>query len=245
MAARAKLKNTARIPNRRDKVTKMEASGNLHDAPTPFRGDFGERLRWLLDLFESRTQSGEVAGVTPEHLPAYIAGRAKPRFASIARLAAAKNVSLDWLATGAGSCWISEPEPVGYVGIVLQPEADARFDDAEATAEILFARSWLKAATDAAPDELRFMVHRGKSNEPVIRDGDLLLVDIRVKRIAEDGLYVFPRDGKYLARFVEHLFDNRIALKPRHPDFGTQTLTKEEAEKLPLLGRVLWRGGVP
>ena len=226
----------------------INAAG-LEDGATPFRGDFAERLRWLLDLFDNRKEAGKVAGVSAEYLPSYlkasIKDRAHPKFASIARLAVAKNVSLDWLATGAGSRWISEPEPEGYVGIALQPEADARFDDAEAPADILFARSWLKAATDAAPDELRFVVHRGKSNEPVIRDGDLLLVDIRVKRIAEDGLYVFPRDGKYLARFVEHLFDNQIAVKPRHPDFGTQTLTKEEAEKLPLLGRVLWRGGVP
>jgi hypothetical protein len=232
------------VAGKKPKGKSSKISG-LEDGATPFRGDFGERLRWLLDQFETRKEAGKVARITAEYLPSYIKAKANPRFASIARLAAAKNVSLDWLASGTGSRWTGEADADGYVGIALQPEADARFDEAETPAEILFARGWLKATTAAAPDELRLVVHRGKSNEPVIRDGDLLLVDIRVKRIAEDGLYVFPRDGKYLARVVEHLFDNRIALKPRHPDFGTQTLTKEEAERLPLLGRVLWRGGVP
>ena len=40
------------------------------------------------------------------------------------------------------------------------------------------------------------------------------------------------------------MFDDRVALKPRNPDYGVQMLGKDEAEKLPLLGRVLWRGGV-
>ena len=154
---------------------KSSKASGLEDGATPFRGDFGERLRWLLDQFETRKEAGKVAHITAEYLPSYIKAKANPRFASIARLAAAKNVSLDWLASGTGSRWTGEADADGYVGIALQPEADARFDDAEATAEILFARGWLKATTAAAPDELRLVVHRGKSNEPVIRDGDLLL----------------------------------------------------------------------
>ena len=229
---------------RKPKEKSSKAAG-VEDGAPPFRGDFGERLRWLLDQFETRKEAGKIARITAEYLPSYIKAKANPRFASIARLAAAKNVSLDWLATGNGSQWTSEPEPEGYVAVELQREAGARFGVDEAPAQIMFARPWLKTLTGAAPEELRLVVHRGKSNEPVIRDGDLLLVDIRVKRIAEDGLYVFPRGEQYLARFVEHLFDDTIAVKPKHPDFGTQTLSKEEAAKLPVLGRVLWRGGMP
>ncbi|HEY0301604.1 MAG TPA: S24 family peptidase [Rhizomicrobium sp.] len=223
----------------KEKATK---SNIVEDGPAAFRGDFGERLRWLLDQFETRVEAGEIAGVTPEHMPAYIAGRAEPRFAAIARLAAAKNVSLDWLATGDGARLTVETEPDGYVAIALQPEGGARFG-ADDEGAILFSRSWLRAATAAAPEALRLVVNRGNANEPVIRDGDLLLVDTTVKQIADDGLYVFPRDGKYLARFVETYVDGRVALKARNPEYGMQPLSGDDAAKLPLLGRVLWRGG--
>lgn len=227
--------------------TKGKGSGStiVQDGSPPFRGDFGERLRWLLDLYETRVEAGEVAGVTPEHLPAYIAGRAKPRFDAIARLAQAKGVSLDWLATGEGARWTSEAEPDGFVTVAVQAEAAARFDAMAEPQAILFSRNWLKALTAAAPDELRLVVHRGDSNEPVIRDGDLMLVDITARKIGEDGLYVFPRDGKHLARFVEKFVDGRVALKARNPQYDTQPLSELDAAKLPLLGRVLWRGGAP
>jgi phage repressor protein C with HTH and peptisase S24 domain len=137
----------------------------------------------------------------------------------------------------------AEAEPDGYVAVAVQAEADARYDADDAAEPMLFARAWLRALSTAPDEALRLVVHRGNSNEPVIRDGDLLLVDTTVKRIADDGLYVFPRDGKYLARFVERLFGGRVALKARNPDYGAQPLSQEEAERLPLLGRVLWRGG--
>ncbi|MEJ0041115.1 MAG: S24 family peptidase [Rhizomicrobium sp.] len=124
----------------------------------------------------------------------------------------------------------------------MQPEAATRFDDG-GEGPMLFSRRWLRAMTAAAPEALRLVVHRGNANEPIIRDGDLLLVDTTVKQIAEDGLYVFPRDGKYLARFVEKFVDGRVALKARNPEYGIQPLSGDEAAKLPLLGRVLWRGG--
>lgn len=245
MAGRKGHKGSVQNSGGGSKAEAAQASGGLEDGSAPFRGDFGERLRWLLDLYETRVEAGEVAGVTPEHLPAYIAGRAKPRFEAIARLAAAKDVSLDWLATGEGARWRREAEPDGYVAITVQTEAATRFDAVAEAPAMLFSRSWLKARTAAAIDDLRLVVHRGNSNEPVIRDGELLLVDTTAKQIGEEGLYVFPRGGGYLARFVEKFLGGRVVLKARNPQYDTQPLSEDDAAKLPLLGRVLWRGGAP
>ncbi len=70
-------------------------AGVLAEGPAVFRTELGERIRWLLNLFGSRTLAAEIAGVTPEHLASYIAGRAKPPFELVARLAPVSYTHLD------------------------------------------------------------------------------------------------------------------------------------------------------
>lgn len=216
---------------------------NVGEGPVAFRLAFGERVRSVLDEFATRSDAARIADVTPEHLASYIAGRAKPPFELMARLAAARHISLDWLATGLGQRSTLDDEPDGFVAVALQPEADATFGQPAPEAPYLFSRSWLGTTIGVPAERLRIVIHRGNANEPAIRDGDALIVDTTVMGIAEDGLYVFPRDGRFLARFVETFLDGRVALKARNPDYGVQVLSPEDAGKLLLLGRVRWRGG--
>ncbi len=215
------------------------APTNVGEAPATFRVELGERIRWLLDQFPNRVEAAEIAGVTPEHLASYIAGRAKPPFELVARLAAARNVSLDWLASGEGPRQAGDEEPEGFVAIPIQRDADADPDGEEDT--VLFSAGFLRGL--GTIDKLRIVVQRGAANEPVIRDGDLLLVDTANDRITRDGLYVSLRDGRNFVRFVETAPNGTVTLKSRNPDYGTQTLTPEEAARLQIFGRVRWRSG--
>ncbi len=212
---------------------------NVGEAPATFRVELGERIRWLLDQFPNRVEAAEIAGVTPEHLASYIAGRAKPPFELVARLAAARNVSLDWLASGEGPRQAGDDEPEGFVAIPIQRDADADPDGEEDT--VLFSAGFLRGL--GTIDKLRIVVQRGAANAPVIRDGDLLLVDTANDRITRDGLYVSLRDGRNFVRFVETAPNGTVTLKSRNPDYGTQTLTPEEAARLQIFGRVRWRSG--
>ncbi len=214
----------------------------MREAPAPFRLEFGERIRWLLDQFDTRAVAAQIAAVSPEHLPSYIAGRTKPPFELVVRLAAARNVSLDWLATGEGERFVDGKAPDDFIAVPVQPDSDSRFDAADAPA-LLFSRAWLRTAIGAEDDKLRIVIQRGNANEPALRDGDALLVDTGVSRIADDALYVFVRDGRHLARFVETFVDGSVALKSRNPDYGVQTLSREEAGRLSVFGRVRWRAG--
>ena len=138
-------------------------------------------------------------------------------------------------------------EGVAFIAVRdSEPQADGgRFDAvSEETAPVAFSRSWLRGALDAAAEDLRAIIHRGPANEPVLRDGDLMLVDARVHKIGVDGFYVFERDGRLQTKLVETFLDGRVALKSRNPEFGPQILTAEEADRLALLGRVRWRGGM-
>jgi hypothetical protein len=55
-----------------------------------------------LDLFDSRNNAALVSGKSVDMLIAYAKGRSRPPFDVMAKLALAKGVSLEWLATGEG-----------------------------------------------------------------------------------------------------------------------------------------------
>ncbi len=223
-------------------------TGFLSEGPVVFRMELGERIRWLLDQFETRAVAAEVAGVTPEHLASYIAGRAKPPFELIARLARAKGVSLDWLASGEGER-VPGSELEGFAVIAQSPKDSssgpgsyARDDDCRE--DIAFSRAWLSHVIRVPEERLRIVFNRGDANAPDIRDGDAMLVDTGAKTISDDAFYIFDRGGFLLTKLVEMYVDGRIALKTRNPDFGTQMLSREEAATVNVFGRVAWRGGV-
>lgn len=226
---------------------KQRSRDFLREEQASFRITLGERVRWLLDLFESRAEAAQIAGVTPEHLASYIAGRAKPPFELMGRLAQAKGASLDWIATGAGARLLADTEPEGYGFIALrdsEPMRDqARYGAPEPLAPLAFSLAWLSVAFDAAPGDLRAVLHRGTANEPVIRDGDLMLVDVRVRAIADDAFYVFERDERLQTKLVETYLDGRVALKAANPQVGPQILSRDDAARLSLFGQVRWRGG--
>lgn len=214
---------------------------NVGEAPANFRVELGERIRWLLDQFDSRVQAAEVAGVTPEHLASYIAGRAKPPFELVARLAAAKDVSLDWIANGEGVRTTADAATPGTVAVPFVP--DSEMPPGRLRDTVVFETAFLATLGIADAGRLRVVMQHGPANEPVIRDGDLLLVDTACDRIARDGIYVILRDGRHFVRFVETAPSGTVSLKSRNPDYGSQTLAPGEAAVLAILGRVLWRSG--
>lgn len=77
--------------------------------------ELGTRIARVADLLGSRKKAAEVAQVSTDQLARYINNTSQPGLAPMARLCVAANVSLDWLATGAGT----EPNhardhPAGY-----------------------------------------------------------------------------------------------------------------------------------
>ena len=127
-------------------------------------------------------EAAEIAGVTPEHLASYIAGRAKPPFELVARLAQAREISLDWLASGEGERSLADMGPEGFALIPVFDADASSGHGAYALGEEVrqfaaFSREWMAAAVRAPEDKLVVVFNRGALNEPEIKDGDAMLVD--------------------------------------------------------------------
>lgn len=69
--------------------------------------ELGRRITAVLDTFDSRKNAAIAAGVHVDSLHRYQRGK-QPTFEAMAKLCAAKGVSLDWLATGTGPMYVAE-----------------------------------------------------------------------------------------------------------------------------------------
>lgn len=70
-------------------------------------------------LYRTKKEAADTADISPDQLARYIKGQSAASFGVLARIAAAKGVSLDWLATGEGAMRPSEdgPKPAPAGGI--------------------------------------------------------------------------------------------------------------------------------
>lgn len=80
--------------------TDLERSSQV---PAP---ELERRISAVIGLFKSRTEAASVCGMSTDQLSRYEKG-GTPSFPPLARLAIAKGVSLEWLATGEGGMLLS------------------------------------------------------------------------------------------------------------------------------------------
>lgn len=89
-------------PRRSEAAPPAVASGKATAGTLQFATDLPGRIRCLADLFDNREEAAVIAGRSRDAIQNWITGKSEPGFEAIARLALAKSVSLEWLATGLG-----------------------------------------------------------------------------------------------------------------------------------------------
>lgn len=89
------------------------------------RLELGIRMGQLLALFPSRAEAGKVAGKSVDQLKLYEKGQTAAPFEVLARLAADRGVSLDWLASGTGAMYGGSAASGGLDRLLLQNCAQA------------------------------------------------------------------------------------------------------------------------
>jgi phage repressor protein C with HTH and peptisase S24 domain len=113
----------------------------------------------------------------------------------------------------------------------------------EALGRFAFRRSWLDRH-GLNSENARLMTARGKSMADKINDGDILLVDTRVKTLKEDGIYVIERDGLDYVKLLQRDFQSGgVHIISYNSDYPPQFVARDQEDSLRISGRVLWHGG--
>lgn len=112
------------------------------------------------------------------------------------------------------------------------PESETAFD------AFRFSRRWL-AEQGLGDAQLSAITVEGDSMEPLLRDGDEILID-RTPRPFRDGVHVVRLGDTLMVKRVAQAGAGRFALLSQNLAYPPVDVSAEEVE---VIGRVVWKGG--
>lgn len=205
------------------------------------------RLSELVALVGSASALAKRAGISHSGLSRYMSGGDPSRKVLVA-LAQAAGVSLDWLATGAGTRRPEPPPalPTSTLRLVpyLSEGASALNDVAPSERKDFTAQAfcfrWLsKHGLDST--QLSALEVRGDSMAPTLRAGNIVLIDTESKQIEDDRIYLIRDSDHLLIRRLQVEIGGQVralADNPLHREFFVAL------DAIKILGRVVWSGAL-
>jgi len=130
--------------------------------------------------------------------------------------------------------WVAVPrlDNGAAAGAGRVPDGEAAFDT------FRFSRRWLEEQ-GLARAELSAIRVEGDSMEPLLNDGDEILVD-RAPRAFRDGIHVVRLGDALMVKRVASAGSGRVALLSQNLAYPPVEVAVEEVE---IIGRVVWKGG--
>ena len=193
------------------------------------------------------------ADLPPSALSQYLPrdkGRvSKPSSETLARIARAADVRLEWLLFGSPpKRKVDEaPPPIDEASLIQVPRLELRAA-AGAGADVnleepiewlAFRAEWVRRRLRVPSSSLRLITAMGSSMRPLIEDGDLLMVTTAEPKYRDGAIHVVRRDNQLLVKRVRRERDGFLLIS-ENPASETQFVHTSEIE---IIGRVLWRAG--
>lgn len=204
------------------------------------------------------------AGISDSTLRSVLSGT-NPTVDTLVALARAGGRSIDWLATGKEAdvaATLDQLQRGGHMraltagqaldGFAMVPRYDVTasagygaFNDIENIVDYMaFREDWVRRTLRVDPSKLVLITAIGDSMEPVIRAGDLLLIDTAVERVIDDAIYVLVKRGELVVKRVQQFFNGAVAVKSDNSSYVEETLSATEADDMRVAGRVRWIGRI-
>lgn len=212
----------------------------------------GGRIRQIIaDSGLTRQQFCAAVGVAKSTLANYLSGSRAPDCQFLQRVVQRFGISPDWLLTGDAPVYRSGfARQMSYPGgevvhiPAIDPVLEAPFAGLdgllrEATESFAFSFNWL--ARLGAVDRMFMTAVAGDCMEPLLKGGDLLLVDSSRRDLRPGAIHVLAMAGGLVARRVDVAVDG-LSLQCENPSYPRLTVPSENVPGLHVLGRVIWAG---
>jgi phage repressor protein C with HTH and peptisase S24 domain len=243
---------------------------SVDPASGPIRGSgadksaFVERLKTILAHWPSADRLARAVGVAPSAFRKWLKGEAEPSRERLVALARAAGVGVAWLAEGEGPTPAFEPAsgnrrrsggpdaPVDldwsqFVLLPHKPEAAAAGSitppSPSGTEWMALRHDWVRSVCGIGPNDVLLETATGESMTPTIRDGNTLLVDTTDRTFRNFGIYVLEINGQRLVKRVQRKHDGSLVLISDNTAYQPDTVDKEAAGDVVVVGRVVWSGG--
>lgn len=212
--------------------------------------DFGGRLSVAIDRAGGATSMSKKAGVSSSVLRKWRAGQSEPSRVNLIKMAAAADVSIEWLVSGSGAISGSDRlEPAGMEDYAFVPLYDAQCsagagswnENSRVLTHLSFTRYSLRKQ-GLTPDHLSAIRIDGDSMEPVLNSGDTVLIDHTRTTIEGEGIYVLRFDGHLYAKRLQRNFDGVVIIS-ENKHYQPVTVPRDRLDELEVIGRAVWSAG--
>ncbi len=162
----------------------------------------------------------------------------------IVKLCRKYGLSPKWIETGVGNIFVNsdsgrEPAFKNIPKVAARLSAGTgSFECEDSVTEYLsFQANWL--ARKGSAENMVAMEVFGQSMEPVIKEGDTVLIDQSRKNIIAGAIYaVGVEDTILIKRLEKH--PNKLVLCSDNKDYEPIFLEREDADKVRIIGKVIW-----
>lgn len=149
-----------------------------------------------------------------------------------------------WIESGVGSVFLNSQSEMD-VDFKSIPKVSARLSagtgsfesDDNVTDYLSFQTQWL--SRKGCADKMVAMEVFGQSMEPVIKEGDTVLIDQSQTRIIAGAIYAVGVEDTILVKRLEK-HPNRLVLNSDNKDYDPIYLQADETETVRIIGKVIW-----
>ncbi|MCG8643289.1 MAG: helix-turn-helix domain-containing protein [Desulfobacterales bacterium] len=149
-----------------------------------------------------------------------------------------------WLETGTGSVFLDsrsdrdvEFQSIPKVAARLSAGTGSFECEDHITDYLSFQTKWL--AKKGSASQMVAMEVFGQSMEPVIKEGDTVLIDQSQKNILAGAIYAVGVEDTILVKRLEK-HPNKLVLCSDNKDYAPIYLEREETDTIRIIGKVIW-----
>lgn len=223
-----------------------QLSDNDHPIPAEGIGCFPLRLKSALGNESARVFSRR-CGLSEGAIRSYMSGDTYPTLDRLELIANALGKDMQWLAFGeekVGSIDVKGMDDYAFVPLYdAQCSAGdgAWNENCRVLTHISFTRYSLRKQ-GLTPDHLSAIRIDGDSMEPVLHNGDTVLIDHTRTTIEGEGIYILRLDGHLYAKRLQRNFDG-VSVISANSAYDKVTVPRDRLHELEIVGRAVWSAG--
>ncbi len=107
---------------------------------------------------------------------------------------------------------------------------------------LVINRAWIRQHIGADTSKLSFLYIEGDSMEPLLRPGELIMIDRSASEVPCDGIYLVRIDGHLMVKRIQRAPGGILIVSSENPKYKPIELQLGISEDFAAIGRVVWHG---
>lgn len=132
---------------------------------------------------------------------------------------------------------------VPRVGIRLSANNGIEAIDESDLPPLAFSESWLKKKQVLSRKNLRVLEVDGPSMEPLLMNGDVVLIDMGQRDVIDRSVYAIAYGHELRIKRLSKRFDGGLIIRSDNQLYPEEVISPSDMEHVRVIGRMLWRGG--